>query len=125
MTSYKKGGERSRFIEHDGILYYDLYFVPFFVGDYPKKEFSIKENTGQRVVYSMKISRYDNSAEYDYILEKQANGSWIFTKYHYSNDVIISLENNNPQTSDAPLIAVCALALSALAAAVVLRKKRG
>ena len=31
---------------------------------------------------------------------------------------------NNPQTSDAPVIAVCALALSALAAAVVLRKKR-
>ena len=30
---------------------------------------------------------------------------------------------NNPQTSDAPVIAVCALALSALAAAVVLKKR--
>ena len=38
---------------------------------------------------------------------------------------MLEIDADNPQTSDAPLIAVCAPALSALAAAVVLRKKRG
>ncbi len=122
ITSYR--GEETRFIERDGIIYYDIYDYPMFVGDYPQKEFSIKENTENRVVYSMKISRYDDSAEFDYVLEKQTDESWIFTKYHYSNDVILSYENNNPKTSDAPVIAICALVISAAAAVVVLKKKR-
>jgi hypothetical protein len=122
IISYR--GEETRFIERDGTVYYDIYDFPLFVGDYPHKEFSIKENTENRVVYSMKISRYGNSTEYDYVLEKQADGSWIFTKYHYSNDVIISLERNNPKTSDAPVIAVCALAVSAAAAVVFIKKRR-
>jgi len=125
MYSYYGSNGRTRFIVRDGMVYCDCYsYIPLFVGPYPVKEFSITENTEDRVVYHMKISRNEYYAEYDYILEKQEDGSWIFTQYHYSNHVVLRLEEN-PQTSDASVIAVGALALSALAAAVVLRKKRG
>ena len=69
--------------------------------------------------------------EYEFELEREDDGHFRFTRFTPIDDnafrsVYPEYEYlYNPQTSDAPLIAVCAPALSALAAAVVLRKKRG
>ena len=123
ITSYKRDGVTSRFIEHEGLVYYDLYDYPLFVGEYPQKEFKIKSVSDNKIVLSMKISRYDKTANYDYVIEKESDSEWRFTKYHYSNDIIIRLEMNNPVTSDSAVYITAAAGLIALCCAVICKKK--
>ncbi len=123
ITSYKRDGENTRFIERDGLIYYDIFDYPLFVGEYPVKEFTIKSASNDRIVLSMKISRYDKAATYDYIIEKEDDGKWRFTKYHYSNDIIIRLEMNNPVTSDSAVYITAAAGVIALCCAVICKKK--
>ena len=106
-----------------------LYKLPGYVRQlsgpqvYEPADYEVISRTNKTIVLRVypDKTRYSDKY-YDYKLEKNDNGAFVFTNY-ISYREILSIEN--PQTADAPLIAVCAPALSALAAAVVLRKKHG
>ena len=64
---------------------------------------------------------------YDYVLAIK-NNSYVFTNYVLPSDIghknVPGVGIVNPQTSDTPIITVCALAISAAAAAIFLKKRK-
>ena len=115
------------FTEHNGYLYEKRGNVSLTTVEKDDiKSFSVEFTSDDTAYISVEIDRHTEDGHpvrttKHYTARRDSDNNWIFDPYQlylYGDDV-------NPQTSDAPLIAVCALALSALAAAVVLRKKRG
>ena len=127
---YMSVNERVRCIaEFDGKLYYLKGYAAQRMNDELDQSNSRIEVIGSddgRIRFRLTVSGdMDEARSYVYELERRG-GSFFFTDYVLPSEIGHNEVpgTGNPQTSDAPLIAVCALALSALAAAVVLRKKR-
>ena len=122
------------FIEHSGALYFNEGRASTHLYNINKdtESYELKEQNDRSAVLRYYPAE-DREKHYDYVFHLKDDGEYEITNYiptssmYYGNeDLFISrYRKDNPQTSDTPVIAVCALALSALAAAVVLRKKRG
>ena len=120
--------EYAHFIEYDGGLYYKAWAYASNYGTRPEISFERISEDGEKTVLRVSCTDVNGaSLTYDYVYGTE-NGRRVFTsfelpQYLYYRDVI-SGEFASPLTSDAPVIAVCALALSALAAAALLLKKK-
>ena len=88
----------------------------------------IESKTGNTVTYSVTFNVDNHTVPgpleaRTFIIKHDNNGARIIGGTFMEE--AFYLESGNPQTSDAPLVAVCALALSAaVAAAVILKKKK-
>ncbi len=115
------------FTEHNGYLYEKRGNVSLTtVNKNDIKSVIVEFTSDDTAVISVEIDRYTADSNHvskikEYKVRRNSDNNWIFDPY----ELYLSGDDVNPQTADAPLIAVCAPALSALAAAVVLRKKRG
>ncbi|MBR6922460.1 MAG: hypothetical protein IKH51_09715 [Clostridia bacterium] len=105
-----------------------LYKMPGYVRQlsgpqvYEPSDYEIISKTDKKIVLRVYPDKKNYPDKYyDYKFEKNDNGDFVLTNY-ICYRYILNMEN--PQTSDAPVIAVCALAISAVAAAVILKKKR-
>ena len=140
------------FREFDGKLYYTEDQMLFGSGLFDSTcKFEISRKGSDRIVmryyptYNASENSYpqineDRSVYYDYVLEKNEDGKFVFTDFtetiyfYKSKNLNYRITNpytdkapfgENPQTADAPFVSVCLLALAALGAAVVIgRKKR-
>ena len=124
----ERGAGYTHFVEYDGALYFKAWAYANNYGTRPELKFErISDGDEKTVFRASYIDVNGESRTYDYAIGTE-NGRRVFTsfelpQYLYYKDVLNG-EIASPMTADAPVITVCALALSALAAAVVLRKKR-
>lgn len=87
----------------------------------------IESKTGNTVTYSVTFNVDNHTAPgpleaRTFIIKHDNNGARIIGGTFMEE--AFYLESSNPQTSDAPLVAVCALAISAAAAVILLKKKK-
>ncbi len=117
------------FVEYNGRLYYKNWAYASNYNTRPEINLKAEQTTKTKLIYSASFKDiHESDKSYDYKFEL-VDGRWVFTKfelpkYLYHKDVIKE-DFASPMTADVPVIAVCALAVSAIAAAVIFKKKRG
>ena len=118
-----------KIIDGNVVMHFDGTMAWLFARPGPENEsIAVVERTTDTVTYEVLFYVHNHTApgpleSRTFKIKHSENGSRIIGGTFIEEAFQIDIDN--PETSDAPLIAVCALALSALAAAVILRKKRG
>ena len=118
-----------KIIDGNVVMHFDGTMAWLFARPGPENESITEvERTTDTVTYEVLFYVHNHTApgpleSRTFKIKHSENGSRIIGGTFIEEAFQIDIDN--PETSDAPLIAVCAPALSALAAAVVLRKKRG
>lgn len=112
---FREGDNGYLYIFHRGIRWLPGIYIS------EPSDHEIVSKTDKRIVLRVFPLKSEYPDEYyDYVLEKNADGNWIFTNYINFRYII---DQDNPDTPDAPVIAVCVFALSSAAAAVLVKKK--
>lgn len=122
------GSSYPHFVEYNGRLYYKNWAYASNYNTRPEINLKAEQATKTKLIYSASFKDIHNGSQsYDYTFEL-VDGRWVFTKfelpkYLYHKDVIKE-DFASPMTADAPVAAVCALAISSAAAIVLLKKKK-
>ena len=116
------------FVEYNGALYFKNWAYASNLNTRPEMKLEMIESKEKKTVLQAEFKdAHGDNQTYEYVYELMGD-KWVFTKfelpkYLYYKD-IVNDDFASPLTSDTPVIAVCALAISAAAAVVVLKKKR-